>query len=169
MRGDPFGQLVCFAATCGVERGQVVVADPVDVRATLQQVLGRRLLAAVADLPERPGNLDWCRRRRVCEARFEALVQSEGGRVPELDLRAAFDEAAGCVPLSEPARWPSASRSPAWIALTASHAGGSCTEKVAMRHPGYESAVRRARAGSNRPPGPSTASISAAGIDRRGW
>jgi hypothetical protein len=48
---EPFGERVRAAAPCGIQRAQVVVADPLEIRAARQQVLGCAALAAVAGAP----------------------------------------------------------------------------------------------------------------------
>jgi hypothetical protein len=96
---QPPGEAVGVAADGFVEGRELIPADPVQVRAVLEQLLGDVLLVAVAGAPEGGGH-------RICircrgQIGLHSVVQAEGGGFGEGGAGAAFDQPQGRVPLPE--------------------------------------------------------------------
>jgi hypothetical protein len=89
-----------FAALRGVQGGVVVVSDPVDIGAVVEQVLRGFELSAVACALEAAGYVVG-RGLVVVEVLLDLREESEGGGLPKGDASAAVDQAPGGCPLSE--------------------------------------------------------------------
>jgi len=59
---EPGGEVAGVGSSRGIERGQIVPADPVDVGSPPEQKLGDLTLVAVAGRPEGLGDFLWSRR-----------------------------------------------------------------------------------------------------------
>src|SRR3954447_10753732 len=100
LRAQPLGELVAMAAHGRVERSEPIVADPVDVGATLEQELGRRSSATMARTPERVGDLVPPGRRLVLDESLEAVSETERGRLPHVRAGAELHEPRSRAPLA---------------------------------------------------------------------
>ena len=77
---QPGDQSVGATAPCGAQRRQIVVANPIEVRATLQQKFGNLLLSAVTRAPKSVGNFIRRRIRRLRRTR-RPFLQVLSGKV----------------------------------------------------------------------------------------
>ncbi len=96
------GHVHCFAPPCRVERCEIVVANPVDVGAAVEEVVGGGALAAVAGEPECLGDFfGGPRLGRVLEVARDAIHQAQRGGLPEVGLGTALDQSPRGFPLAE--------------------------------------------------------------------
>jgi hypothetical protein len=100
----PVGQLRLSGLIDQIQRRLVVPSNPVDVRATLEHVLGRIQLAAVARAPERLsdhlGIWTWF----LGEDRLNSIPQPQSSCIAQSRTRASIDEPPSGRPVTEPAR-----------------------------------------------------------------
>src|SRR5690349_21289027 len=96
---QPGDHVLGVAAPCGIERREVVMSDPVEVSAAIEEVFGRAALSAMARTPEGIRDLA---RRRSCTAGEEILdlrEEPERGGVPQGGAGAARHQPARRIPL----------------------------------------------------------------------
>jgi hypothetical protein len=99
----PAGELVVAFLEGDVERGEVAPADPVEVGAAGEEVLGDRLLVAMARGPEGTG--DAVRGRWVLlagEVDLDSTLKAQGGGILEPGGRPVGHQASRRRPLTEP-------------------------------------------------------------------
>src|SRR5207237_1324282 len=94
-----------------LERGLVVVADPVQLRAAAQKELRDLTLASAAGVPESVRDLLRRRRRSAAEVLAHVVLQAEGGGLPERRASSALEQTAGRAPLPWRVRAAASSRS----------------------------------------------------------
>jgi hypothetical protein len=85
-----------------IERRFVVPADPVDLRAAVQEILGRSSLATVACIPERHGDHVPIRARFVSEDSLHSIQQPESSGIAQPRTGTSFDESPGRRPVAKP-------------------------------------------------------------------
>jgi len=94
--GDEFG--VGSVAQGGTERGEAVVADPMQVSPFAEEILSREKLPSVASTPKSIGD-DFARGSGIGVAVcYHLLHEAEGGGLPDSGAGTAFDEAMGGAP-----------------------------------------------------------------------
>jgi hypothetical protein len=84
-----------------IQWGLLVPADPVEVRAPLQQVLGRTALTTMAGTPEGLSDQLWIRARSFGKNGLDSVQQPEGSSLAEPSTRLSLDESAGRGPVAE--------------------------------------------------------------------
>ena len=84
-----------------IQWGLLVPSDPVEVRASLQQVRGRIPLTAVAGTPEGLGDHLRIWSRSFGEDSFDSVQQPEGGSFTQPGTRPSLDESPGRCPIAE--------------------------------------------------------------------
>ena len=94
---------------CGVlidhiEWRLLIPSDPVDLRASLQQVLGCTPLATVTGTPERLGDHVRIRVRLPGKEGLDSVQQPEGRCIAQPGTCTSLDESSGRCPVAEPAR-----------------------------------------------------------------
>src|SRR6266545_7181556 len=101
---QPFDHLAGPLGLGDVEQRAVVPADPVEVGATVAQILGGLALPTVAGLPEGGGDLVGSGRVGAREAFLDPVQEAERRRLPERRPGPPLQEPASRPPLSEPDR-----------------------------------------------------------------